>query len=214
MPAREAEPWPADPLQAAIAINVHISVQRKLDMLAEAQSGSADIPTDYLLPNEPESLIALNVYNLSQPDGRFAFLWALYNDYQEDGLLMAVNHVWDCLDTPRGLRCALMAQKVGKTGTGKRALVRFIRRYLDETLYEFDVPDLPDRDLYETFDAWNADCLAHFDSLDQGMSAIIARYEAILDGRDSHDTLSAPLSLVIQGPWRPGDTLKGEDRSV
>jgi hypothetical protein len=70
-------------------------------------------------PPEPDPIIPLNAYNLSQPEGRFAFLWALYNDYQEDGLLMAVNHVWDCLDKPRGLRCALMAQKVGKTGTGK-----------------------------------------------------------------------------------------------
>ena len=95
--------------------------------------------------DQGQGAIAINAYNLSQPEGWFAFLWALYNDHQEDGLLMAVNHVWDCLEKPRGLRCAQMAQKIGKTGTGKRAFMRFIKRFLDETVYELQVPDLPDR---------------------------------------------------------------------
>ena len=66
-----------------------------------------------------------------------------------------------------------MAQKVGKTGTGRKALVRFFRWFLDETLYEFDVPDLPDRDAYET----------------------------ILDGRDPGDATDVPMGVVIKGPW-------------
>jgi len=201
---KAAAQWPTEFSQAAI--NVYVSVQGTLDVLADPPSDVVDIPADYLLPKAPEPLIALNTYNLSQSDGRFAFLWALYNDYQEDGLLMAVNHIWDCLDTPRSLRCALMAQKVGKTGNGKRALVRFLRRFLDETLYEFEIPDLPDRKTYANFDAWNADCLVHFDRLETRMSAIIARYEAILDGRDPSDALPTPMGLVIQGPWRASVT--------
>jgi hypothetical protein len=94
-----------------------------------------------------------------------------------------------------------MAQKVGKTGTGRKALVRFFRRFLDETLYEFDVPDLPDRDAYESFEAWNTDCLSHFERLETRMAAVIARYEAILDGRDPDDAAGVPMGVVIKGPW-------------
>lgn len=198
---REARPWPSTSTQSAIALIAHMHLQEIVDGLPEPDLGYEDIPPAYLWPAVPEALTPLNAYNLAQPEGRFAFLWALYNDYQEDGLLMAANHVWNCLDTPRSLRCALMAQKVGKAGTGRKALVRFLKRFLEETLYEFEVPDLPDRQAYDSFESWNDDCLAHFDDLNARMSKIIARYEAILDGRDSANVQPAPKGLVIVGPW-------------
>ena len=114
---------------------------------------------------------------------------------------MAVNHVWACLGTPRSVRCALMAQKVGKTGTGRRALMRFLSRFLEETLHEFEIPDLPDRESYLAFEDWSADCLAHFERLETRMSAIIARYEAILDGREPQNVKPVPAGIVIKGPW-------------
>ena len=94
-----------------------------------------------------------------------------------------------------------MAQKVGKTGTGRRALLRFLSRFLEETLHEFEIPDLPDRNAYTSYEVWNADCLAHFERLEMRMSAIIARYEAILDGREPQDIKPVPTSIVIKGPW-------------
>lgn len=136
----EAKPWPSQQGLGAIAINAYATMIDLLKTLPQEEWQEEILPAFYALPEpppEPDPILPLNAYNLSQSEGRFAFLWALYNDYQEDGLLMAVNHIWDCLDKPRGLRCALMAQKVGKTGTGKRALMRFIKRFLDETLYEF-----------------------------------------------------------------------------
>ena len=203
------KPWPDDPAAGAIAIHAFAYTADLLKTLPAAAWEETTLPDFYALPAqagvepepEVEPLIPLNSYNLVQPEGRFAFLASLYHDYQEDGLLIAVNHVWACLDKPRSERCALMAHKVGKTGTGRRALVRFFRRFLDETLYEFDVPDLPDRDTYESFEAWNADCLAHFNRLETRMTAIIARYEAILDGRDPDDSASVPMGVVIKGPW-------------
>lgn len=202
-------PWPDDPATGAIAIHAFASIADLLKTLPAEEWEETTLPDFYALPAhaavEPEpaveSLIPLNSYNLGLPDQRFAFLASLYHDYQEDGLLIAVNHVWACLDKPRSERCALMAQKVGKTGTGRRALVRFFRRFLDETLHEFDVPDLPDRDVYESFEAWNSDCLAHFNRLETRMTAIIARYEAILDGRDPEEGTNVPQGVVIKGPW-------------
>jgi hypothetical protein len=203
------KPWPNDQALGAIAINAFASVAALIQTLPEEEWEEEALPAHYALPEpeavqpepEDEPLIPLNSYNLAQPDARFAFLASLYHDYQENGLLIAVNHVWDCLDKPRSVRCALMAQKVGKTGTGRRALVRFFRRFLDETLYEFDVPDLPDRDAYETFEVWNTECLSHFERLETRMATIIARYEAILDGRDPDDATPVPMGVVIKGPW-------------
>lgn len=118
-----------------------------------------------------------------------------------DGLLMAVNHVWACLDKPRGFRCALITQKVGRTGTGRRALLRFLSRFLEETLHEFQIPDLPERSAYTSFEDWNAARLAHFERVEMRLTAITARYEAILDGREPDDVLPAPTGKVIKGPW-------------
>lgn len=212
MAAREQmRPWPADPASAAVAINAQVLIRDLLDSLPKQEPEEETLPEFYALAEvvkdeiEGEPLTPLSAYNLSQPDGRFAFLWALFNDYQEGGLLMAVNHVWDCLDKPRGLRCALMAQKVGKTGAGRRALLRFLSRFLEETLHEFEIPDLPDRNAYISFEDWNADCLAHFDRLEMRMSAIIARYEAILDGREPQDVKPVPTGIVIKGPWVRSD---------
>lgn len=202
------QPWPQEnQAVGAVAINAFVKMGELIQSLPQDKCEPEELPAFCALPKaahaapDLESPLPLNTYNLSQPEGRFALLWALYNDYQEDGLLMAVNHVWNCLDKPRSARCALMAQKVGKTGTGRKALLRFFRRFLDETLYEFEVPDLPDRDTYDRFEDWSADCLAHFERLDKRMSAIIARYEAILDGRDPNDVTELPMGVVIKGPW-------------
>ena len=58
---------------------------------------------------------------------------------------------------------------------------------------------------YLAFDDWNADCLAHFDRLELRMTAIIARYEAILDGREPQDVKPVPTGIVIKGPWARSD---------
>lgn len=143
----------------------------------------------------------LSSYDLSTEAGRLGFFAALFNDFQEDGLLPAVNHVWESLGKPRGARCALMAQRVGKSGIGKRALVRFIKRFLDEVLYEFDVPDLPVRADYASFEEWNTACFAMFTDMDERLSRLLARYEAILDGRSPDAVQEAPTGVVIKGPW-------------
>lgn len=208
MIAREhMKPWPDDPANRAIAIHAYVQIRELLQSLPKEEWYEETLPEYYALPEvakyEPdgEPVTPLSAHNLSQPEGRFGFLWALFNDYQEGGLLMAVNHVWACLDKPRSVRCALMAQKVGKTGTGRRALMRFLSRFLEETLHEFEIPDLPDRNAYVSFEEWNADCLAHFEQLEWRMSAIIARYEAILDGREPEEVKPLPTGIVIKGPW-------------
>lgn len=169
---------------------------------ANAKYGE-DGPADADLDGPP----LLSTFYLGTEEGRVEFLYVLYEHYQADGLLLAVNHIWNSLEKPRGVRCAQMAQKVGKTGTGRRALVRFVKSFLDETLYELDVPDLPVRDEYSSFEAWNEDCLSMFRKIETDLSTVIYRYAAIMDGQDAVTGSPPPpakTGTVIKGPWGRG----------
>lgn len=79
--------------------------------------------------------------------------------------------------------------------------MRFLKRFLDKTLYEFEVPGLPDRNAYRSLQEWNSACLEQFEDLDKRMSKIIKRFEAILDGREAKDDTLSTAAPVIKGPW-------------
>ncbi|TNC49306.1 hypothetical protein FHG66_11240 [Rubellimicrobium rubrum] len=204
--------WPRSTGFVATEIKVFRRMTALMETLPPCEVPQADeLPEEYARPQarvhvadaEPPPA-PLTSYDLSTQDGRLGFFVALYDDYQEDGLLPAVNHVWDNLAKPKGVRCALMAQKVGKSGTGRRALIRFIKRFLQEILYEFHIPDLPLQADYASFDDWNRACRAMFAEVDERLFELLSRYEAILDGRDPEETQAAPAGIVIKGPWGRG----------
>ena len=159
------------------------------------------LPTD--APGEPEETAPLHHYDLGSGDGRLSFLGALYFDYQEQGLLMAVNHVWNSLGAPKATRCEAMAARLGLRGRGKTALRHVLERFLQETLYEMQIDDIPPIADFPDFDSWNAVCRGIFDRADADYSAIARRFEAILDGREPEvPTPPAPIGRLIKGPWR------------
>ena len=125
-------------------------------------------------------------------------------------MLPAVTHVWNSLEKPRGARCALMAKRVSKTGTGRRGLVQFIKRFLEESLYELDVPDLPVREHFQSFEDWNRACLAMFEKVETDLAAIIERYASILGGEEPA-TPSPPSKKgrLIKGPWGKTKPVRG-----
>ncbi len=150
-------------------------------------------------PTLADEVLPLNTFNLSTEDGRLAFLWSLYHDHQDHGLLAAVSHTWSSLGSPKTARCNKMAAMLGLPGTGKIALKNVIQAYLQEALYDFDFPDLPEQSDFGSFDEWNDACLKHFDTVQQSFGKILAKYEAILDGRQPQPE---PVSArIIKGPW-------------
>lgn len=195
-------------------IRVYLEVTSLLEKLPPVPDNSEQpIPVEYL-KHQPKAVeqsageaekaepTPLTSFYLGTEEGRQGFFYTLYDQYQDDGLLTAVNHIWNSLEKPRGLRCSLMAQRVGRAGTGRRALMRFVKRFLDESLYELNVPDLPDRSGYQTFDDWNAACLAMFRQVDVDLAAIVYRYATILDGQEPNTPDLPPgIGIVIKGPW-------------
>lgn len=146
-----------------------------------------------------DEVVPLTTFNLSTSEGRFAFLWSLYHDHQENGLLMAVSHVWSSLGSPKAERCNKMAAALGLPGTGKIALKNVIEAYLHEALYDFDFPDLPDQADFGSFNDWNNACLKHFEAVQHSFGKIVAKYEAILNGRQPE--LEPVSARIIKGPW-------------
>lgn len=136
-----------------------------------------------------------------------AFLWTLWESYQEAGLLMAVNHVWDSLAAPRPRRARAMAEALGLPGEGKQALLQVLAQFLHEATFDIAMDDLPPREAYPDFDAWNLAALAVFDRFHADWETLARRYEALLDGR--------PLPARAVGPSSDGalSPLGGGNRS-
>lgn len=130
-----------------------------------------------------EPIKPLTAYDLSTREGRQLFLWSLYHDFQEGGLLSATNHIWNCLAAPKAGRTQLMAAKLGLSGTGKIVVHRVLQLFLKETLAGLEVPDLPPRSTYPDFCSGSAECQKIFAAVESRYATIAAKYEAILDGR-------------------------------
>jgi len=80
MARMEAKPWPSGQGQGAIAINAYAAMSDLLMTLPEEEGQAEILPPFYALPEpppEPDPILPLNAYNLSQLEGRFAFLRAL-----------------------------------------------------------------------------------------------------------------------------------------
>jgi hypothetical protein len=68
----EAKPWPSDQGHGAIAINAYAAMSDLLMTLPEEEGQAEILPLFYALPEpppEPEPILPLNAYNLSQPEG-------------------------------------------------------------------------------------------------------------------------------------------------
>jgi hypothetical protein len=152
--------------------------------------------------SRPDTSVPLTHHRLNTADGRQAFLWSLYWDHQQDGLVTAVQHVWRSLAEPRAVRCERMAASLGLPGRGRRALRKVLERFLQQMTYEVDVPDLPARAAYDDFDEWNRDCLRYFAAVQARFDAVIDRYEAVLDGRPPPSALPVQSATVVNGPWK------------
>lgn len=150
-------------------------------------------------PPEPDPYLLL-AYPLQTEAWRRAFL----HDYYwvgETALFIAVARVWSMLAPPRAARCTLMGLMSGTGGTGKAGLVLTLKKFLEEML-AVDHP-FPEHSNYPSMAAWNEDAMAVFAADDADRAALIARYEAILDGR-AESTGPANSCDIITGPWNPG----------
>ena len=162
------------------------------DPLANMGNMDGDIFDDDFEPPAPSA------YPLGSNAGRCGFLEA-YIWRGEDALWESVNHIWHQLAEPKALRCTMIGSAAGTGGTGKKALIPFLRRALRHTL-DNDIPQPWDAD-YPDIHAFHEAATAYFAADHQHYEKMIQKYADFLNGGAEED---APgQAVIIEGPWKP-----------
>ena len=120
-----------------------------------------------------------NAYPLCTKEGRCGFLEA-YIWRGEEALFEAVNHIWNELRQPRALRCTLMGQAAGTGGTGKKALIPFLRRALREAL-DNNIPQ-PWDNQYPDMDVFHEAAMVFFQADNEHYEKTIQKYADLMNG--------------------------------
>jgi prevent-host-death family protein len=177
---------------------------------AESEQATS-LPTFATTQPTPDEKPPLTGHDLATPEGRREFLITFYEFHQEAGLLMAVNYVWGCLKRPKAVFCQQMAYRLGLGGQGKTALRYVLQKFLQESLYDWQVPDWPQQEDFPDFDSFHAETLRYHERLDREFGQIIDRWEAILDGRDPNQP-EKKSAEIIKGPWRAQTATRLSDK--
>ena len=153
----------------------------------EGWTGEEDLP--------PERLA---FYALHTEEGLKAFVYDVYW-IGYPGLFIAANHVWNLLMAPRAYRCTLMGQMSGAGGSGKQALVKTLKQFIDEALAlsEFEILPL---DQCGSLEAQFHHMMASWKREEQQVQLLVDKYAAILNG-DAPPRVT-PDGIVIRGPWK------------
>jgi hypothetical protein len=147
--------------------------------------------------------LPLVTFDLSHAEERWQFLWRLA-EIGEEGLFIAISHVWSAPAPPRAARCARMAQWAGLDGRGRLALYGVLKRFIEVFDEETAPPPLPDPKRFASADAWHEAVTALFAAGDAAMSRVIDRWAALLNGETEHGACgSSAGGEVIAGPWKP-----------
>jgi hypothetical protein len=145
---------------------------------------------------EPEP-IPLTSFPLGSEEGRRAFLREFYG-VGWDWLFQAVNHVWISLAEPRSARCTAMGIAAGTRGTGRRALVKVLSKFLEDAL-NVNTP-LPARCDYDSLAAWHEASMATWQRDEAEIQVLACKYAGLLNG-GLLAVAAPPLGQLILGPW-------------
>ena len=135
-----------------------------------------------------------SAYSLGCDGGRRGFLEA-YIWRGEAALFEAINHMWKSLNEPKGAHCALIGYMAGTGGTGKCALIRFLRKALREALDDgLMQPTSGFADIHE----FHAASMEYFRASYSHYQKTVAKYARIMNGEQPD---VAPEPKVIKGRW-------------
>ena len=161
---------------------------------------------DEWLAREDEDPPPPSAYSLGCDGGRRGFLEA-YIWRGEAALFESVNHIWNSLNAPKGAHCTLIGFMAGTGGTGRCALIRFLRKALREALDDGLVQPSSG---YATIDAFHAASLDYFEASYSHYEKAVAKYAAILNGEPCQPLQT---SVLLNGPWKMPDRQSCAGRS-
>ena len=159
------------------------------------------------LPEDPQAwLDALNAldedppppsaYPLTTDEGRRGFLEA-YIWRGEAALFESVMHIWNSLSPPKAYRCLLVGAAAGTGGSGKDALVPFLRKALREALDDGLIQPTGEgcADIHE----YHKVSMDFFAASYNHYEKTIQKYADLLNGGPPD---VSPKATVIEGPWK------------
>lgn len=150
---------------------------------------------DEWLAREDEDPPPPSAYSLGCDGGRRGFLEA-YIWRGEAALFESVNHIWSSLNPPKGAHCTLIGFMAGTGGTGKCALIRFLRKALRDAL---DDGLVQPGSGYASIDEFHSASMDYFEASYAHYERVIARYAKLMNGEKEQ----VVEGLIIPGPWQP-----------
>jgi len=136
-----------------------------------------------------------SAYPLCTNEGRCGFLEA-YIWRGEEVLWESVNHMWNELCEPKALRCTAIGLAAGTGGSGKKALIPFLRRALDEAInHDLTQPTIDD---YPDIHAFHEASMAFFAADYALYQKAIQKFADLMNGGPDN----APVGIVIEGRWK------------
>jgi hypothetical protein len=135
-----------------------------------------------------------SAYPLCTNEGRCGFLEA-YIWRGEAALWESVNHIWNQLLEPKAQRCTMVGAAAGTGGTGKKALIPFLRRALRESLDDGLIqPGSEYSDIHE----FHAASMDYFAASHAHYEKTVQKYSNLMNGGPED---AVPATEVIYGPW-------------
>lgn len=146
---------------------------------------------------EPEA-IPLHLFPLHCDAGRQGFLREFYN-VGEGAIFAACSHVWASLAAPQAARCTAMGLAAGTGGTGKKALLAVLQKFLGEAL-AINNP-IPACAGFTSLDEWHQAAMRTFAQDEQELVVLLKTYSAVLDGEPAPKRTPRRWGKVVAGPW-------------
>jgi len=157
------------------------------DLQADMGNPEGEIFEDYEPP-------APSAYHLGNNESRCGFLEA-YIWRGEDALWESVNHIWNQMLPPKAERCTAIGLAAGTGGTGRKALIPFLRRALRESL-DHDIPK-PWGLKYPDLETFHETAMAYFAASHNHYEKTIQKYANLMNcGEPPQQT-----AQILQGPW-------------
>jgi len=176
---------------------MNIDVREKTQPAAAANDiavGPAAADADFINDDDDFEPPSPSAYPLCSNEGRCGFLEA-YIWRGEAALWESVNHIWNQLLPPKAERCTAIGLAAGTGGTGKAALIPFLRRALRESLDDGLVQPGPEfTDIHE----FHAASMDYFAASYAHYEKTIQKCADLINGGSE----AIPNAEVIEGPWK------------
>jgi len=108
----------------------------------------------------------------------------------------SVNHIWNEMLPPKAERCTAIGLAAGTGGTGRKALIPFLRRALRESL-DHDIPQ-PWGLKYPDLETFHETAMTYFAASHNHYEKTIQKYANLMNCGEPPQH----YAVILKGPWK------------